>query len=83
MALHRAGAHAGTKTLGQAFGHVFTRGVVDDVFGLDDLARHVVEVAGVVGQAQAHGLFAVPVQAREGVGRGLQARHRGLLSPPQ
>ena len=36
---HRARADAGAEALGQAFGHVLVRRVVDDVLGLDHLAR--------------------------------------------
>src|SRR5512145_2414774 len=40
--------------------------------GLDHLARHVVEVAEVIGQAEPDGFFAVPEQAGEGLGRHLE-----------
>ena len=57
-ALHRALAHRRAELLGQALGHVLAPRVVDHVFGLDHVARHVVEVAQLVGQAQLDRLLA-------------------------
>ena len=52
-------AHCSTEAFGQPFGHVFAAGVVDDLFGLDHLARHEIEVSELIGQAQFDGLLTV------------------------
>ncbi|WP_178944105.1 hypothetical protein, partial [Escherichia coli] len=47
---------------GQAQADVFALGVVHDVFGLDHFARHVVEIAKAIGQAQVTACW--PLQTR-------------------
>src|SRR5215831_13683819 len=52
--------------------NVFLDGEVDDVLGLDDLARYVVDASQAVGEAEIDSARAVPDEAREELGRLLQ-----------
>ena len=66
---HGALADTGAEALGQARGHVLVLGVVDDVLGLDDIARDLVQAAETVGQPERDRLLAAPGQAAEELGR--------------
>ena len=74
----RAGAEAPGELLGD--GLRVTR-EVDDVLGLDDLARDVLEAADAVGEAELDAALAGPDQAAEDLGRSPSAACRGLPSP--
>src|SRR2546429_376169 len=63
---------ARAQPLRQLLEHVLLRGEIDDLLGLDHLARHVIEAAQAVGEPELHALLAGPDQSREHVGRLLQ-----------
>src|SRR6185436_1567765 len=67
-------AEARPEPLRKRLEHVLLRREVDDLLGLDHLARDVVEPAQAVGQPQLHAFLAGPDEAREHLGRFLQPR---------
>src|SRR3990167_2192930 len=71
--LDGAFSHGRAKLLGQALRDVFATRVIDDFLGLDDVARDVIQIAQLVGQAEFHRLLAAPEKAAEHFGRFLQA----------
>src|SRR3990172_5005140 len=65
--------HARAEFLGQTIREVFLHREVDDLLGLDDIARHRFQAAVAIRQANLHALLSVPHQAAESVRRLLQA----------
>jgi hypothetical protein len=78
---HTAFTNGSAKPLDQPLCHIVLAGVVDHLFGLDDFAGHVVQVAQLVGQTHVNGLLAGPEQAAEGLGRFLEPFAAARLSP--
>src|SRR5947208_524455 len=66
-------AEARAQPVGELLEDVLLRREVDDLLGLDHLARHVVEPAQAVGEPELHALLAGPDEPREHVGRLLEA----------
>src|SRR5690242_14496453 len=65
-------AHARAETLGELLEIVLARREVDDLVGLDHLARHVVEGTQAVGEAELDAFLAGPHEPGERVGRFLE-----------
>src|SRR3990172_9648223 len=64
---------AGTEASREFLGDVFLLRVIDDVLGLDDLARHVVEAAERIGQSQLDAAAAAPDQTPKNLPRLFEA----------
>src|SRR5215218_1806633 len=69
---HQRIGHCRSEAARDAFGDAFALSEVDDVFGLDDLSRDVVDAAEGVGESELDAAGADPQQAGEEVRRFLQ-----------
>src|SRR5437660_4439982 len=72
------GAEAGAKPLRKLLEDILLGSVVDDFLGLDHLARHILEAAERIREAELDALLARPDEPGERLGRFLQSRPAAL-----